>query len=302
MGRLRRAAVAATACTTTAFHVTTTPQQALNQTAPLRAKGSGYVEKDEDSTLDRFQGPGPDQYVPDETYEGTCVPGTARDNAPLEDLSLVARLSVKMDLNLTWSPRRRRESPCHTGEHRAARVLRGALPRAPPANHPAMLSPWERVWKRPGSSSTTTRTKSEQTSEEEAQKKTTKVEAVDDIEVPVKEEKDPLFADDASDLLDAALGLDDDEDEAPSPPSEEAPAPEAAAGHGRPLDCVWAFVLLLRRRSSRARRRAAVCGAAGGDSGLSCAFLTFRDNASQSLLDGLGPLKTYGEVYAKPRL
>ena len=38
---------------------------------------------------------------------------------------------------------------------------------------------------------------------------------MDDIEVPVKEEKDPLFADDASDLLDAALGLDDDEDEAP---------------------------------------------------------------------------------------
>ena len=61
------------------------------------------------------------------------------------------------------------------------------------------------------------------------QKKTTKVEAVDDIEPVVKEEKDPLFADDASDLLDAGLGLDDDEDEAPSPPSEDE-TPAKASG------------------------------------------------------------------------
>ena len=104
------------ACTGSSLHFTrTSVKQHLY--AP---KGSGYVEKDEDSTLDRFRD-WPDQYVPDETYEGTCVPGTARDNAPLEDLSLVARLSVKM--NLTWSPRRRRRGPCHTGEHRAARVF-----------------------------------------------------------------------------------------------------------------------------------------------------------------------------------
>ena len=105
MGRLRRAAVAATACTTTAFHVTTTPTRHSIKRHLYAPKGSGYVEQDEDSTLDRFRD-WPDEYVPDETYEGTCVPGTARDNAPLEDLSLVARLSVKM--NLTWSLRRRR--------------------------------------------------------------------------------------------------------------------------------------------------------------------------------------------------
>ena len=90
-----RAAVAAMACTTTAFHVTTTPtrhSEPIKQNTSTHGgapKGSGYVEKDEDSTLDRFRD-WPDQYVPDETYEGTCVPGTARDNAPLEDLSLVA--------------------------------------------------------------------------------------------------------------------------------------------------------------------------------------------------------------------
>ena len=81
MGRLRRAAVAATACTTTAFHVTTTPTRHSIKRHLYAPKGSGYVEKDEDSTLDRFRD-WPDQYVPDETYEGTCVPGTARDNAP----------------------------------------------------------------------------------------------------------------------------------------------------------------------------------------------------------------------------
>ena len=38
-----------------------------------------------------------------------------------------------------------------------------------------------------------------------------------------------MFADDASDLLDAALGLDDDEDEAPPPAeSEEAPTEKAS--------------------------------------------------------------------------
>jgi hypothetical protein len=76
MGRLRRAAVAATACTTTAFHVTRPPPQHSIKQHLYAPKGSGYVEKDEDSTLDRFRD-WPDQYVPDETYEGTCVPGTA---------------------------------------------------------------------------------------------------------------------------------------------------------------------------------------------------------------------------------
>ena len=106
------------ACTSSSLHFTrTSVKQHLY--AP---KGSGYVEKDEDSTLDRFRD-WPDQYVPDETYEGTCVPGTARDNAPLEDLSLVARLSVKNELELDVVAATSRQSPCHTGEHRAARFF-----------------------------------------------------------------------------------------------------------------------------------------------------------------------------------
>ena len=104
-----------------------------------------------------------------------------------------------------------------------------------PANHPAMLSPWERLEKAGRFVDDDEDEKVNKPRKKKQQKKTTKVEAVDDIEVPVKEEKDPLFADDASDLLDAALGLDDDEDEAP-PPSEEAPAPEKASGDEWLLD------------------------------------------------------------------
>ena len=120
------------ACTSSSLHFTrTSVKQHLY--AP---KGSGYVEKDEDSTLDRFRD-WPDQYVPDETYEGTCVPGTARDNAPLEDLSLVACLGVKSERGRRDGvDAAARESPCHTGEHRAARVLRSALPRAAPGEPP----------------------------------------------------------------------------------------------------------------------------------------------------------------------
>ena len=205
MGRLRSAAVASMACTGGALRFTrTSVKQHLY--AP---KGSGYVEKDEDSTLDRFRD-WPDQYVPDETYEGTCVPGTARDNAPLEDLSLVANIA----------PHAFFEAPFH------ARL---------PANHPAMLSPWERLEKAGRFVDDDEDEKVNKPRKKKQQKKTTKVEAVDDIEVPVKEEKDPLFADDASDLLDAALGLDDDEDEAP-PPAEEAPVPEKASGDEWLLD------------------------------------------------------------------
>ena len=193
------------ACTSSSLHFTrTSVKQHLY--AP---KGSGYVEKDEDSTLDRFRD-WPDQYVPDETYEGTCVPGTARDNAPLEDLSLVANIA----------PHAFFEAPFH------ARL---------PANHPAMLSPWERLEKAGRFVDDDEDEKINKPRKKKQQKTTTKVEAVDDIEVPVKEEKDPLFADDASDLLDAALGLDDDEDEAP-PPAEEAPAPEKASGDEWLLD------------------------------------------------------------------
>ena len=83
------------ACTGSSLHF---PRTSVKQHL-YAPKGSGYVEKDEDSTLDRFRD-WPDQYVPDETYEGTCVPGTARDNAPLEDLSLVAGLSVKNALDV----------------------------------------------------------------------------------------------------------------------------------------------------------------------------------------------------------
>ena len=203
MGRLRRAAVAATACTTTAFHVTRPPQQPSIKRHLYAPKGSGYVEKDEDSTLDRFRD-WPDQYVPDETYEGTCVPGTARDNAPLEDLSLVANIA----------PHAFFEAPFH------ARL---------PANHPAMLSPWERLEKAGRFVDDDEDEKINKPRKKKQQRKTTKVEAVDDIEPVVKEEKDPLFADDASDLLDAALGLDDDEDEAPPPAeSEEAPTEKAS--------------------------------------------------------------------------
>ena len=93
-----------------------------------------------------------------------------------------------------------------------------------PANHPAMLSPWERLEKAGRFVDDDEDEKVNKPRKKKQQKKTTKVEAVDDIEVPVKEEKDPLFADDASDLLDAALGLDDDEDEAPPPSEDETPA------------------------------------------------------------------------------
>ena len=202
MGRLRRAAVAATACTTTAFHVTTTPTRHSIKRHLYAPKGSGYVEQDEDSTLDRFRD-WPDDYVPDETYEGTCVPGTARDNAPLEDLSLVANIA----------PHAFFEAPFH------ARL---------PANHPAMLSPWERLEKAGRFVDDDEDEKINKPRKKKQQRKTTKVEAVDDMELPAKEEKDPLFADDASDLLDAALGLDDDEDEAPPPPAEEAPTEKAS--------------------------------------------------------------------------
>ena len=115
MGRLRRAAVAATACTTTAFHVTTTPTRHSVKRHLYAPKGSGYVEKDEDSTLDRFRD-WPDQYVPDETYEGTCVPGTARDNAPLEDLSWFEPVASTASS--------RPHDAFLTGEHRAAGASR----------------------------------------------------------------------------------------------------------------------------------------------------------------------------------
>ena len=63
------------ACTTAAVpHFDNTNKHSIKQHL-YAPKGSGYVEKDEDSTLDRFRD-WPDQYVPDETYEGTCVPGT----------------------------------------------------------------------------------------------------------------------------------------------------------------------------------------------------------------------------------
>ena len=234
MGRLRRAAVAATACTTTAFHVTTTPTRHSIKRHLYAPKGSGYVERDEDSTLDRFRD-WPDEYVPDETYEGTCVPGTARDNAPLEDLSLVACLSVKNELE------RGRRDGVDKVRATQANIAPHAFFEAPfharlPANHPAMLSPWERLEKAGRFVDDDEDEKVNKPRKKKQQKKTTKVEAVDDIEVPVKEEKDPLFADDASDLLDAALGLDDDEDEAPSPAEEEAPAPEKASGDEWLLD------------------------------------------------------------------
>ena len=99
-----------------------------------------------------------------------------------------------------------------------------------------MLSPWECLEKAGRFVDDDEDEKVNKPRKKKQQKKTTKVEAVDDIEPVVKEEKDPLFADDASDLLDAALGLDDDEDEAPPPSEEEAPAPEKASGDEWLLD------------------------------------------------------------------
>ena len=161
-----------------------------------------------------------------------------------------------------------------------------------PANHPAMLSPWERLEKAGRFVDDDEDEKVNKPRKKKQQKKTTKVEAVDDIEVPVKEEKDPLFADDASDLLDAALGLDDDEDEAP-PPSEGLPlrrrrVGRRAAGLTKVGVCVSRFA---RSVPCGERRRAAVvvrafnvlCGGgacwAGGRGGaprVSCGFSTFR--------------------------
>ena len=151
-----------------------------------------------------------------------------------------------MHLNWTWPPRRRRRGRTRVCVSREkvratqANIAPHAFFEAPfhvrlPANHPAMLSPWERLEKAGRFVDDDEDEKINKPRKKKQQKKTTKVEAVDDIEVPVKEEKDPLFADDASDLLDAALGLDDDEDEAP-PPAEEAPAPEKASGDEWLLD------------------------------------------------------------------
>ena len=177
-------------------------------------KGSGYVEKDEDSTLDRFRD-WPDQYVPDETYEGTCVPGTARDNAPLEDLSLVACLSVKNELNVVAATAS--QSPCTHANIAPHAFFEAPFHARLPANHPAMLSPWERLEKAGRFVDDDEDEKVNKPRKKKQQKKTTKVEAVDDIEVPVKEEKDPLFADDAL-FVGRGARLDDDEDEAPPPP------------------------------------------------------------------------------------
>ena len=105
-----------------------------------------------------------------------------------------------------------------------------------PANHPAMLSPWERLEKAGRFVDDDEDDKINKPRKKKQQKTTTKVEAVDDVEVPAKEEKDPLFADDASDLLDAALGLDDDDADEKVVESEEAPAPEKASGDEWLLD------------------------------------------------------------------
>ena len=153
-----------------------------------------------------------------------------------------------------------------------------------------MLSPWERLEKAGRFVDDDEDEKVNKPRKKKQQKKTTKVEAVDDIEVPVKEEKDPLFADDASDLLDAALGLDDDEDEAPPPAEEEAARScwklvfdRAAAGLGGG-HCVsgrGAFSPIVNHGEalSRAPSAAAGCGraaaaAAGEASSVTCGFFS----------------------------
>ena len=101
-----------------------------------------------------------------------------------------------------------------------------------PAHHPSLLSPAERL----EAAGRFVDDDDEDLPENKkrrggGRKKKTAVETVDrEAEQPaLAEEKDPLFADDASDLLDAALGLDDDEDEAPPPAaSEEAPTEKAS--------------------------------------------------------------------------
>ena len=60
--------------------------RALSLFAP---PGSGYVQPSADRLSSNFS-TFPETYEPNTEYVGTCVPGTARDNAPLEDLSLVA--------------------------------------------------------------------------------------------------------------------------------------------------------------------------------------------------------------------
>ena len=148
------------------------------------------------------------------------MPGTAA-TTPLEDLSLVARLSVKMDLNLTG--RRTAESPCRAaGTSRRTRSSRRPSARAL-GEPPAMLSPWERL--EAGQFVDDDEDEKSINLGRRSSRRRAEGRAIDDIEVPIKEERTrclhmmPTWAD-------AALGLDDDEDEAPSPPSEEeAPAP-----------------------------------------------------------------------------
>ena len=200
----RRAAIAAAAASSSALHFAAPPRQRSVARHLYAPAGSGYVLQDEDEQQDRFRD-WPADYVPDLTYNGTCVPGTARDNAPLADLTNTVNIA----------PHAFFEAPFH------ARL---------PANHPASLSPWERLEKAGRFIDDDDDVKvNKPRKQAEAAKQKTKVEAVESNDL-AKEvvAKDPLFADDASDLLDAALGL--DEAAAPADPAAAAvEAPEKGA-------------------------------------------------------------------------
>ena len=160
------------------------------------------MQADEDEKQNRFNG-FPETYEPDPEYPGTCIPGTGKENRPFDELSLEHSIA----------PHAFFEAPFHTRW---------------PANHPAALSPWERLEAAGRFVDEEDEDRLEKKTRTQVSKKTT-VEKIDDaVETAVVEEKDPLFDDSSSMLLDAALGL-DDEDTSPPPVDDTKEAPAAKA-------------------------------------------------------------------------
>lgn len=153
---------------------------------------SGYVQPDEDKTLNRFN-PWPETYRPNPDYPGSCVPGLGDENQPLSQLDL----EVKHEETAFF------EVPFH---------LRW------PTNHPYLRGPYDRLEIAgrfvEGDEADASNFKK---AHELRAPKLEKVEKLDVHTAGVEETRsdsssdvrDPLFDDTSSSLLDAALGLDD---------------------------------------------------------------------------------------------
>ncbi|KAJ1444524.1 hypothetical protein M885DRAFT_552708 [Pelagophyceae sp. CCMP2097] len=158
-------------------------------------QGSGYVMKDEDDAGEMRFSEFPDTYEPDLTYPGTCKPGLGRENRPMNELSLDKSLIA---------PHAFFEAPFHV--------------RMPP-NHPWVLSPYERLelagrFSDEGAAGDRGGDRRGAAADRDMTSKMT-VEKFDrsaDANGPEADavESDPLFDDESSTLLDAALGLGDD--------------------------------------------------------------------------------------------